>query len=242
VALAAATAALLALTPVARVGHEGLSAPMFLLMAPWRYALSPLAVHFALAIGWPHRKRYWSGLVIGWYTLHIALFTAAAGGLGAGEAPLLAMVDSVVLTQVLDPIAVLLTLTALGLSLASPARRGAQRRATYWAFAAMLFGLAPRAAAALLPVLSVPIDGSMTGEQLSLALIPLFGLAAILALPLVNPMNRDMQAYYLCQRLLDETELPEALRAMAAVMQLLKPTPTRRPSCRACACAARMPW
>jgi hypothetical protein len=219
IALASAVASLLALTPVAGPTTPDLPLPLFLLLAPWRYALAPLVVHFALAIGWPHRKRYWSGLVIGWYMLHVALFVAAVGGFLAGEAPLLTMVDTVVRAQVLDSIAALTAILALGLSLASPARRGAQRRATYWAFAAMLFGFVPRAVSALLPAMSVPIDGTMTGAQLSLALIAFLGLAAILALPLVNPINRDIQAYHLNQRLLDEAELPEALRAMAAVLR-----------------------
>lgn len=219
VALASAVACLLVLTPVAGPTTPSLPLPLFLLLAPWRYALGPLAVHFALAIGWPHRKRYWSGLVIGWYMLHFALFLAAVGGLTAGEAPLLTMVDGVVRAKVLDPIAILTAITALGLSLASPVRRGAQRRATLWAFAAILFGLAPRAVSALLPAMSLSIDGTMTGAQLSLALVAFLGLAAVLALPLVNPVNRDLQAYHLCQRLLDEAELPEALRAMAAVLR-----------------------
>jgi hypothetical protein len=219
VALAGAVAALMALTPVAGAAAADPPLPLFMMLAPWRYALAPLAVHFALAIGWPHRKRYWSGLVIGWYMLHVSLFVAAVGGVAAGEAPLLAMVDRVVRAQVLDPIAALTALTALGLALASPARRGAQRRATFWAFVAILFGLVPRAASALVPSLSMPLDGSMTGAQLSLALIAFFGLAAILAMPLVNPIHRDLQAYHLTQRLLDDTELGEALRAMTAVLR-----------------------
>ena len=219
VALASAVACLLVLTPVAGPTTPDLPLPMFLLLAPWRYALAPLAVHFALSVGWPHRKRYWSGLVIGWYVLHFALFLAAAGGLTAGEDPLVAMVDGLVRTQILDPVGTLVAITALGLALASPARRGAQRRATLWAFAAVFLGLVPRAASALLPAMSVPIDGTMTGAQLSLALVAFLGLAAVLALPLVNPVNRDLQAYLLSQRLLDEAELPEALRAMATVLR-----------------------
>lgn len=218
VALASAVACLLVLTPVAGP-TDPLPLPMFLLLSPWRYALTPLAVHFALTIGWPHRKRYWSGLVIGWYMLHLALFVAAVGGLAAGEEPLVRMVDTIVRAQVLDPIGILTAITALGLALASPARRGAQRRATLWAFVALFFGLAPRAAAALLPSMSLAIDGTMTGAQLSLALVAFLGLAAVLALPLVNPVNRDLQAYLLSQRILDEAELPEALRAMATVLR-----------------------
>jgi hypothetical protein len=192
---------------------------MFLLLAPWQYAVTPLAVHFALAIGWPHRKRYWSGLVIGWYCLHFALFVAAVGGLAAGEAPLFEMVDGIVRVMVLDPIGILTAIVALGLALASPARRGAQRRATGWAVAAIVLGLLPRTASALVPSLSVPIDGAMSGAHLSLALAAFLGLAAVLALPLVNPVNRDMQAHLLAQRLLDEPELPEALRGMAIMLR-----------------------
>jgi hypothetical protein len=52
-----------------------------------------------------------------------------------------------------------------------------------------------------------------------MSLVAFLGLAAILALPLVNPINRDMQAYHLCQRLLDEAELAEVVRTMAATLR-----------------------
>lgn len=218
VAITAAVTALLALTPVAApVGAPPL--PLFLLNGPWTYFLTPLAVHFAFATGWPHRQREWSGLVAGWYMLHLALLIAAIGGLAASEAPLFHVADTVIRQRVLQPAGVITAIAALGVALASRGRRGAQRQATAWGFTAVLLGLGPTALTPVFRVLEAPLDGTMTTVRLALAALPFLGLAAVLALPLVNPVNRDLQAYRLSQRLLDETDLGEALRDMAVVLR-----------------------
>lgn len=218
VGLAATVAALLSLTPVATLSAPDLTLPFFLLLAPWRYALTPLAVHFAFAIGWPHRKRNWGGIVLGWYTLHAVMLLAATIGMVTAEGSLLATVDTTFRVRILEPAGVLTAIGALAVALASPARRSAQRRATAWALAALLLGLAPTVLMLVLPVAATPIDGAMTVARLALALVAYFGFAAVLALPFVNPVNRDLLAHRFATRLLDSDDLPAVMREMAQTM------------------------
>ena len=219
VGLAAAVAALLALTPIETMGARQ-SLPGFLLQAPWHYALIPLAVHFAFAVGWPHRRRAWSGLVIGWYLLHCAMFMAAAGGLAAQEEPLFRVVELTFRRRLLDPAGIVTAIVALGIALGSPAMGRRQRRATGWAFGAVLLGLGPQALAWLVPALSQPLDGAMSLPRLALAVMPFLGLAAMLALPYVNPIQRDVEAHRLAHSLLDERDLGEGLRRVAAALKV----------------------
>jgi hypothetical protein len=218
VGLAASVAAILALTTIETLGQRA-SLVVFLLQAPWHYALVPVAVHFGLAIGWPHRRRRWFGLVAGWYLLHIAMFAAAAGGLATGEEPLYQMAELTFRQRLLDPVGIAVALLALGLALASPATGHHQRRATGWAFAAIGLGMGPMAFAGWMPLWATPIDGAMTTARLALALVPFLGLAALLALPYTNPHERDLKAHELVHGLLDERDLAAGLRGIAAVLQ-----------------------
>ena len=59
----------------------------FLLVAPWRYALTPLVVHFALEVGWAHRRQRWTGWVLGWYAIQLGLFLVVGVGLSMDEVP-----------------------------------------------------------------------------------------------------------------------------------------------------------
>ncbi len=214
VGLAATVAALLSLTPVAALSAE-LPLAFFLLLAPWRYALIPLAVHFAFALGWPHRQRYWAGVVIGWYTLHLSMMIAAIGGHLANELPLLNVVDATFRAKVLEPAGIVTALGALGLALALPNRSGAHRRAVGWGFAAILLGLGPTILALAIPAVEVAIDGAMTLPRLALALVPFLGLAGLTALPFVNPTHRDLLSAHHATRLLDDSDLGERLRGRA---------------------------
>lgn len=218
VALAAAVTALLALGPIDRPVLEE-SFVGFLLTSPWRYLLAPVVVHFSFAIAWPHRKRYWFGLVLGWYVLHLTLLLAATLGLVAGERELLSAVDDAVLTGVLVPAGALVALAALILALAAPDRRAAQRRAIAWSLAAVAFGFSPWALAPILPELATTIDGGMTPARLALALLPLFGIGGVLSLPFINPLNRDLLAHQLAARLLDDKQLVDGLRAIAETLR-----------------------
>ncbi len=214
IALASAAAALIALGPVDHPAAEG-TLQSFLLTGPWRYALTPIVVHFAFAIAWPHRKRYWFGLTLGWYVLHITLLVAATLGITAREPQLLAGVDDTVHTGVLLPAGALVAVVALILGLATPDRRAAQRRAIGWALLAVAFGLLPLALTPFIPDFALPLDGGMTPARLALALLALFGLGAVLSLPFINPVNRDLLAHRLASRLLDDKEMIDSLRAVA---------------------------
>lgn len=218
VGLAAAAAALLALSPITPL-VETPPLPLFVLVAPWRYLLTPLLVHFAFSIGWPHRHREWEGMVVGWYLLHVALLVAAIGGLATAEAPLFETVDGVILRHVLEPLAIATAVVALGLAFASHSRRGPQRRATAWALVAVVLGTLPWGLANFLPVFATPLDGPMTVARLALAALPACGLAAVLSLPLVNPVLRDLQAHRFAQRILEDSELGETLRDLATVFR-----------------------
>ncbi|HRP08512.1 MAG TPA: hypothetical protein PLL69_08490, partial [Gemmatimonadales bacterium] len=194
VALAAAVASLLALTPITG-SSDDLPLVIFLLAGPWLYALTPLGVHFAMALGWPHRQRRWSGLVMGWYVLHAGLFLAAAGGIATGERPLVDTIDRLARQTALEPLGILTAIGALSLALASPVRRGAQRRAVGWGLAALALGLGPLLTSHVIPGLDFTFDGPVTFSRLALALVAFLGLTAVLALPLVNPVARDIQGH-----------------------------------------------
>lgn len=213
VGMAAGVAALVASTPFEP--STGTSLPLFLVTAPWRYALTPLVVHFALAVGWSHRARYWFGLVIGWYLLHVALFIAAASGLAAHEAPLHQAVDATALRRVLEPVGALTAIVALAVATASPLRRQSQRRALGWAFFAVTAGFGPILMTQLWPILAQPLDGPMTVARLALPLLALFGLGGVLALPFGSPAKRDLLAHQHAQRLLEERDLTHGLRGLA---------------------------
>lgn len=214
VALAATVAALLALSRVDRPAAES-SLAAFLLVGPWRYALIPIVVHFAFAIAWPHRKRYWFGLTLGWYVLHLTLFVAAVLGLAAHEAELLAAVDDTAYSGILAPGGALVAVVALTLGLATPDRRAAQRRAIGWSLAAVSFGLMPLVLTRFIPDLGLALDGGMTPARLALALLAIFGVGGVLSLPFINPVNRDLLAHRLAARLLEDKELVDGLRAIA---------------------------
>ncbi|MEP6591985.1 MAG: methyl-accepting chemotaxis protein [Gemmatimonadota bacterium] len=218
VGLAATVAALLALGPIDHpaAGH---SIGAFLLTAPWHYVLTPIVVHFAFAIAWPHRKRYWFGLTLGWYVLHFSLLLAAIMGLLTAESELLLAVDKTVHSGILMPVGCLVALLALVLGLATPDRRSAQRVAIAWSLAAVAFGFLPLALTPYLPGANFALDGGMTPARLALALLALAGVAGVLSLPFINPVNRDLLAHRLASRLLDDRELVDSLRALAETLR-----------------------
>ncbi|MES2123505.1 MAG: methyl-accepting chemotaxis protein [Gemmatimonadota bacterium] len=214
VGLASAAAALLALGPIDRPA-AGNTLAAFLLTAPWHYLLTPVVVHFAFAIAWPHRKRYWFGMTLGWYVLHVALLFAATLGLVTSESELLAAVDETVHSGVLLPFGALVALVALMMGLATPDRRSAQRSAIAWSLAAVTLGFVPFALTPYLPDLGITLDGGMTPARLSLALLAFLGVIGVHSLPFINPVNRDLLAHRLGARLLDDREMADSLRALA---------------------------
>ena len=112
VGLAATIGTLLALAPLDRA-PELHALTSFALIAPWRYALTPLVVHFALEVGWPHRRQRWAGWIVGWYAIELGLLLAVAAGLVMGETALVDAIDGMFRTMIIEPIG---AMTALACS------------------------------------------------------------------------------------------------------------------------------
>ena len=195
--------------------------PAFLIGAPWRYALTPLVVHFAFAIGWPHRRRHWFGIVVGWYMLHLSMWVAVAGGLAAAEVPLVRAVDETFLRVVLEPMGLAIALGAVGTAAASSARRAAERHAAGWGFAAIALGFGPLVAMVRFPDAIGMLGEGLTAIHVGLTLLPVLAIPAVLALPFVNAVARDLDAMHHAQRLLDESELAEPLHALADALRTM---------------------
>ena len=216
--LAAVVAALTALMPLLEPPGSRTLAGL-LLTGPWEYALTPVLVHAAFEIAWPHRRRHWSGLVIGWYLIHLAVFLATMSAALAGEADLARIADQMVFGRVLQPIGIVAAIASLLVALSSPSRRGAHRRAVSWMFAGVALGFGPRLLVEWIPELNVAIDGVMTPARLAMTLAVFLGLAAVIALPLANDRERDLLAHSLAQRLLDEPDLREGLAMIAGTLR-----------------------
>lgn len=213
--LVSAAAVLTALLSIDAPVSKSTPLGLFLIIGPWRYLLTPVVVHFALAVAWHHQQRFWFGIVTGWYALHGALFVATAGGIAFGEAPLLRVVDGFFLRQTFEPIGATLAVGALLLSLASSNRRASQRQAVSWTLAAVLFGLVPAVVSSLVPDLLAAVGLATLPVFTTLPLVAIFGLGGILSLPMVNPRKRDLAAYRLAQRLLDDADLQAGVRDAA---------------------------
>lgn len=220
VGIAAAVATILAIAPGDLRPLET-TLPAFLLGAPWRYALTPLVVHFAFAIGWPHRRRYWFGIVFGWYVLHLAMWVAVVGGMVAAEVPLVRAVDATFRRVVLEPAGLAIAMAAAGSAAISSARRAAERHAAGWGFAAIMLGFGSLVAAIQFPLAFGVLSDGLTAAHFGLILLPALALVSVLALPFVNALKRDLQAMYHTQRLLDEPELAEPLHALADAMRAM---------------------
>jgi hypothetical protein len=217
VVLSAATSVLVALAPL---DHRVAQAtPLgFILIAPWRYALTPLVVHFAFTIGWSHRARSWSGLVAGWYLLHAALLAAAIGGLITDERPLLRAIDDTFRAQILEPAGLLTAVVVLGVAIASAEQRRARRRAIAWALAGVIIGGLPLILARLFPGLDAASAGNAPTSHLALVALPILGLAAVMALPFHDPASRDLAAFHVAQQVLDTPDLATGLRDLAETL------------------------
>jgi Methyl-accepting chemotaxis protein (MCP) signalling domain len=211
--LAGAVAVLLALAPLDRPAADaGLGG--FLLIAPWRYALTPLVVQFSLIIGWSHRRDRWHGWVATWYLAHFGLFVAVATGLATGEASVLQAGDRVLRATILEPAGAVVAALALGLALLSSERRRAQRRAVAWALGAVVLGFGPLVVKRFVAIPGL-LDGfPIAADRVALLLLPVLGLAAVFALPYVDVVARDLAAYRMAQRLLDSTDLSADLRSL----------------------------
>ena len=195
--------------------------PAFLVGAPWRYALTPIAVHLAFAIGWPHRHRYWFGVVLGWYLLHLAMWTAVAGGIAAGEDPLVRALDGTFRRQILEPTGLAVAIAALGIASVSPARRFSERRASLWALAAVALGVGPQFLVGRIAGLDTLGLEGLRAVDLAMTALPLLSVVALLSLPFIDAGARDTRGLALGQRVLDEPNPSVALQMVAREVQSL---------------------
>ena len=215
VGLAAAVGTLLALAPLDR-SPDPHALTSFALIAPWRYALTPLVVHFALEVGWPHRRQRWAGWMVGWYATQLGLLLTVAVGLVMGEAALVDAVDGTFRTMIIEPIGAIAALACAFVALSTPVRGRVLRRALGWTIAAVLLGFVPLLLAEYIPALTVRIDGAITPARLALAALPLLGLVGAMSLPFRDAAARDLLAHRLAAGLLEGTDLSAGLRQVAA--------------------------
>ena len=214
VGLAGAVAALLALAPLDHPAAPG-GLVDFLMVAPWRYALTPLVVHFTLEIGWAHRRRQWIGWILGWYAVQAGMVLVVIVGLGMNEAPLVDAVDHIFRATISEPAAAVVTTISVALALLTPIRGHILRRSLVWITLAIVVGLLPFFAANFVPEARWPLDGAVTPARLALVAVPVFGMLAALSLPFRDAAARDLMAYRIASSLLDRTDLPGALQRMA---------------------------
>lgn len=217
VGLAATVGTLLALAPLDRPAQGG-ALVGFLLVAPWRYALTPLVVHFTLEIGWPHRRPRWGGWILGWYAVEVGMLLVMAIGLVMDEGALIDAVDHTFRAKILEPAGAATAVIGALLALATPMRGRALRRALAWTTAAVVIGLAPLLLSGTLPVLARSLDGAATPARLALFALPAFGLVALLSLPFRDPIARDLLAHRIATGLLEDTDLAGGLHQIAIAL------------------------
>jgi len=214
VGLVAAVATLLALAPLDHPARPDALAA-FLLVAPWRYALPPLLVHFTLEVGWAHRRQQWTGWVLGWYAIQLGMFLVVAIGLSMNEIPLIDAVDVTFRATILEPVGALTAVGCALLALTTATRGRALRRPLLWTIAAVIVGLGLLLLGELIPALVRPLDGPVTPARLALLALPLFGMIAVLALPFRDAVARDLSACRLAIGLMDGDDLSGGLHRIA---------------------------
>lgn len=219
VGLAATVATLLALAPLDRLAQGG-ALISFLLVAPWRYALTPLVVHFTLEVGWPHRRPRWAGWILGWYAVVVGMLVVVVVGLVMDEAALVDAVDHTFRANVLEPAGGATAVIGALLALATPVRGRVLRRALAWTTAAIIIGFGPLLLSGYgyLPALAQSLDGAVTPVRLALFALPVLGLIAVLSLPFRDAVARDLLAHRLAAGLLEGTDLSGGLRQIAIVL------------------------
>ncbi len=215
VGLAATVGTLLALAPLDRA-PDAHALTSFALIAPWRYALTPLVVHFALEVGWPHRRQRWAGWIIGWYATELGLLLAVAAGLVMGEASLVDAVDGTFRTMIIEPIGAIAALGCAFMALNTPVRGRVLRQSLVWTIAAVALGFVPLLLAEFIPAFNHRFDGAVTPARLALAALPLLSLVAVISLPFRDAAARDLLAHKLAAGLLEGTDLSSGLRHIAS--------------------------
>lgn len=216
--ICAAAAVLLALAPLDRVDPETPGVAAFLFVAPWRYALPPLVVHFVLEVGWPQRRTRWIGWVLGWYATEAAMFVVTSVGIGIDERPLVDAVDGTLRMLVLEPAAVVIAVLAIVLALATPDRTRSARRSLGWTFLAIVVGTAPLFLTQFIPELSTPLLGEATPARLLLVALPICTALAVAALPFRDLVRRDLTATRIAVAMLSDGGMHRAVEELASVL------------------------
>ncbi|HEY4320024.1 MAG TPA: methyl-accepting chemotaxis protein [Gemmatimonadales bacterium] len=217
VGFTAAVATLLILAPLDQPAHRG-GLVAFLLVSPWRYALPPLVVHFALEIGWAHRRERWSAAILGWYAVQLGIFLVVTVGLVIDETPLIDTIDATFRTAVIEPFSVTAATLVLLFALSTPIRGRTLRTPLLWALLLVVVGVLPLVASEFLAEVAWPVVAGISPAVLALVLGPVFGVPAMLTLPFRDPMARDLMAYRLAARFLQGDDLAPALRELAAAL------------------------
>jgi hypothetical protein len=193
----------------------------YALVAPWRYALTPLVVHFALATAWPHRRQRWVAWLLGWYAIQLGLLLVVGVGVLMGETPLVDAVDGIFRSIILEPLGATVAVASVVAAIGSSVRGRAQRGALLWVLAAVIVGFVPLLLIDYLPALAAPITGGIAIGRLALVALPLFGLVAAFSLPFRDAAARDLLAHRLAAGVLEGTDLSLALRRIAETLQQL---------------------
>jgi hypothetical protein len=217
VGLAATVATLLVLAPLDRPASNA-TVTSFLVVAPWRYALTPLVVHCTLEIGWAHRRPEWAGWVIGWYAVALAAFLVVTVGIVMNEVPLINAVDLTFRVMILEPVGALGSIVATALALTSPIRGRVLRTALGWTLAALFIGLVPFLLVDVVHLLGARLDGSIAPGRLALVALPVLMMIAVLSLPFRDKFARDGTAHRLAAALLEGDDLSVDLRNIAATL------------------------
>ncbi|MGH7582878.1 MAG: methyl-accepting chemotaxis protein [Gemmatimonadales bacterium] len=212
VGLAAAAAVLLAVAPLDRAA-SGSNIVAFLLAAPWRYALPPLVVHFVLEAGWAQRRRRWLAWISGWYAIQLGVLLVATAGMAMNETPLVDAVDLTFRSLVAEPVAAVAAIAAILFALITPVRGRIQRVPLLWLLLAVVVGFVPLILAEFVPASATAV--AVNPARLALVALPVFGLAALLTMPLRDDLARELLGHRLAADIYDGSDLAGALRRVA---------------------------
>jgi methyl-accepting chemotaxis protein len=116
---------------------------LFVAYGPGSWLHAPSLVHFALALGWPHREQRWRGPVAAWYLVHGVLFLVSLGALLGGQPAVFSAVDGMLRRQALNLVAFLASVGALVWARRMVPDTGGRRRSLDVAWLAIVVAMGP---------------------------------------------------------------------------------------------------
>ncbi|HEX5386713.1 MAG TPA: methyl-accepting chemotaxis protein [Gemmatimonadales bacterium] len=156
------------------------SAGLFVAYGVGSWMHAPSLVHFALALGWPHRERRWRGPVAGWYLLHGVLFLVALGAVLGGGAEVFEVVDGVARGQGLNLAAFLVSVGVLVWARRKLPMAAGRRQSVDIAVAAIVLGMGPAWLESYVPALRHSLSPGFPVAMALPALLALgFGVALL---------------------------------------------------------------